>query len=435
MREPKFCSSGGSARSVDVWTIPTCSPTSIGERRRSSQNFGGADRQVRPRMALPGSVSGVEVRATNLAAEWRLRQSSYDTTEANSFARMKFELRESALLRLTLGPVRFDPWEFFNEGAYQAHRAEKDEVEAFVREYVAGIDLPGLEAAVRLHAEYLREWVPGRVKAAQSDADYARLCAFAELHHAIGDAEHELTLASLRAPDRGDLVFDEHPELYDAMTDGLMRLTPTHIEEPWVAENAAFFLGESALFPHPFLAEYRELLGALADLASDPVLTVYVAIDPQRVGQRDQLQQCLLADYWDGLQLTPQTLDSLDRHDQGSSFHAAIGRSEVEELFHPLLGTWFHWRARADDKSDPVKRGGGGRECLDLRVLDVRGTELHAAVEVVPVHGVVVESAYVGAPGQPEQAVEECVRDRAAADYIDGAEVHRLGCEVPEQLD
>jgi hypothetical protein len=269
---------------------------------------------------------------------------------------MKFELRESALLRLALGPVRFDPWEFFNEGAYPAHRAEKDEVEAFVREYVAGLDRPGLEAAVLRHAEYLREWVPDRVKAAQSDADYARLCAFAELHHAIGDAEHELMLASLLAPHRGDLVFDEHPELYEDLTDGLMRLMPDHVEEPWVATNASFFIGDSVLFPHPFLGEYRELLGVLAELAEDPALAVYVAIDPHRVGRRDKLQYRLLEDYWDGLKLTPQTLDSLDRHDQGSSFHAAGERGEAEAFLHPLLGTWFHWKARADHESDPVKR-------------------------------------------------------------------------------
>jgi hypothetical protein len=67
------------------------------------------------------------------------------------------------------------------------------------------------------------------------------------------------------------------------------------------------------LFPHPFLVEYRELLGVLAELAEDPALAVYVAIDPHRVGRRDKLQYRLLEDYWDGLKLTPQTLDSLDR--------------------------------------------------------------------------------------------------------------------------
>lgn len=270
--------------------------------------------------------------------------------------RTRFDVRESALLRRALGPVRFDPWEFFNEGAYPAHRAEKDEVEAFVREYVGSLDRSGLKAAVQRHADYLREWAPDRVKAAKTSADIARLCAFAELQNAIADAEHELMLASLLAPGRSDPVFCEHPELYDDLFDGLMRLTAAHIEEPWVDTNAAFFIGESVLFPHPFLAEYRELLGALADLASDPALRVYVAIDPYRVGGRDELQYRLLLDYWDGLKLTPQTLDSLDQHDQGSSFHAAGERGEAETLLHPLLGTWFHWKARADDGSDPVKR-------------------------------------------------------------------------------
>jgi len=269
---------------------------------------------------------------------------------------MKFEFRDSALLKLAVGPIRFDPWEFFNDGAYPAHRAEKDEVEAFVSEYIAGLDRAGLDAAVEQHAEYLRTWVPERIQAAKTNGDVARLCAFAELHNAISEAEHDLMLKSLQAPDRSDAVFEEHPGLYDELTDGLMRLTPGHIDEGWVATNAAFFVGERVLFPHPFLVEYRELLGALAELASDPALRVYAAIDPYRVARRDQLQYRLLEDYWDGLKITPKTLDSLDRHDQGSSFHAAGERSEWDAYLHPLLGTWFDWKARADDESDPVKR-------------------------------------------------------------------------------
>lgn len=134
------------------------------------------------------------------------------TGGTNSFSRIRFDVRGSALLRLALGPVRFNPWEFFNQGAYPAHRAEKGEVEAFVREYIGSLDRPGLESAVRRHADYLREWVPDRVKAAKTNADVARLCAFAELHNAISNAEHELMLASLLAPDRSDPVFGEHPE-------------------------------------------------------------------------------------------------------------------------------------------------------------------------------------------------------------------------------
>ncbi len=63
-----------------------------------------------------------------------------------------------------------------------------------------------------------------------------------------------------------------------------------------------------------------------------------------------------MEDQWYGLQLTSRTLDSLDQHDTGSSFHAAGERSLAAELLHPLLGTHFDWRARNDDPADPIKR-------------------------------------------------------------------------------
>jgi hypothetical protein len=131
------------------------------------------------------------------------------------------------------------------------------------------------------------------------------------------------------------------------------------------------------------LAEYRELLAVLAELAADPKLHVYVALHPYRHATADELQYRLLEDYWDGMKLTAESLDSLDAHDQGASFHAAVGRNEAEELFNPLLGTWFDWRAREDNKNDPVKRlyiqevkpktGPFGRE-----LVAVTNRELHA---------------------------------------------------------
>ncbi len=139
--------------------------------------------------------------------------------------------------------------------------------------------------------------------------------------------------------------------MYDYLTDGLMRLTPTHIEEPWVATNAAFFVGDSALFPHPFLARYRELLGVLAELAEDPASTVYVAIDPHRIGRRDELQCRLLEDYWDRRRSTRSTgtirgLHSTPRSDVARPRNSCTRCSE--------LG--FTGKARADHESDPVKR-------------------------------------------------------------------------------
>jgi len=269
---------------------------------------------------------------------------------------LAFDVRDSSLIQLAIAESRFSAFEFYTDAAYPEHRATKDEVERLVRTYLDELDQPALDAALDRHGDYLRDWVPDRLEKAQTQEQQARLCAFAELDEALAAAKSELLLDSLLLPRESDPVFDDHPELFASLTDGLMRLLPENIEDRWTATNAAFFLDDAVLFPHPFLAEYRELLGALAELAGVPGLRVFVALHPYRRASRDDLQERLLEDYWDGMKLTPETLDSLDGHDQGRSFHAAVGRDEAEELFHPLLGTWFDWRARNDDESDPVKR-------------------------------------------------------------------------------
>jgi hypothetical protein len=267
-----------------------------------------------------------------------------------------FDVRSSPLLRLAVAESRFTPFEFYNDGAYPNHRDAKEEVEAFVRDYVSKLDAAALDTAFEYHREYLSSWVPDRVEGASTPEDRARLCAFAELHDSLITAEANLMLDSLLPAQATDPVFDDDPALFGTLTEGLLRLTPENIEDQWTATNAVFFVNGAALFPHPFLAEYRELLGLLADLASDPKLRVYTAIHPYRRVDPDELQYRLLEDYWDGVKLTAETLDSLDRHDQGASFHAAGERGEAEELFNPLLGTWFDWKAREDDQDDPVKR-------------------------------------------------------------------------------
>jgi hypothetical protein len=269
--------------------------------------------------------------------------------------RLPLDVRSSGLLKLALDESRTTPLDFFDHAPYPQHRAVKEEVEQFVAEYLTGASAADLDRALERHREYLTLWVPHRLERADRE-EVARLCAFAELHGQLLEAEAELMLASLSPPKADDLVFDAEPELFDALTDGLMRLLPAHVEEQGTATNAAFFLSKGVLFPHPFLAEYRELLGVLAELAGEPRLRVYVALDPYRRAQRDDVQCRLLEDYWDGMKLTAKSLDSLDAHDQGTSFHAAGKRDAGQELFNPLLGTWFDWRQRADDGDDPVKR-------------------------------------------------------------------------------
>jgi hypothetical protein len=263
------------------------------------------------------------------------------------------DVRSSALLKLALNQSRTTSLEFYDDAPYPDHRAVKDEVEEFVAEYLAGACDP--DVVLERHREYLSSWAPDRLEGADRE-DVARLCAFAELDAQLLRAEDELMLASLGPPKADDLVFDAEPKLFGTLTDGLIRLLPAHIEEQWTGTNAAFFLQEGVVFPHPFLAPYRELLSVLAELARKPHLRVYIALDPYRRAHRDDLQYRLLEDYWDGMKLTAESLDSLDAHDQGTSFHAAGERGQAEELFNPLLGTWFDWRARGDDEHDPVKR-------------------------------------------------------------------------------
>ena len=269
---------------------------------------------------------------------------------------IKFEIRDSRLLRLALAESRFSPFDLYEDGAYPDHQDAKAEVERLAETYLAPLDAEGLKDALAEHAAYLSEWQPERLEQARTPQDFARLCAFAEIHAALMRTEAELRLASFSAPRETDPVFDAAPALFGSLQDGMIALAPENIDPGWVATNAVFFVGEGALFPHPLLAGYRELLGLLAELAGDPALRVLVALDPHRHARREDLQYRLLEDYWDGMKLTRETLDSLDGHDQGTSFHAAVGRNEAETLFNPLLGTWFDWRGRADDPDDPVKR-------------------------------------------------------------------------------
>jgi hypothetical protein len=101
----------------------------------------------------------------------------------------------------------------------------------------------------------------------------------------------------------------------------------------------------------------RELVWELRELAAQGAVTVSIALHPFRITALDDIQHRLLEDYWSGIQLTSENLDSLDGHDIGvPTFHAAVGRSAASEFFFPLLGTWFDWDARNDNRCDPVKR-------------------------------------------------------------------------------
>jgi hypothetical protein len=193
---------------------------------------------------------------------------------------MHFEIRDSRLLRLALAESRFSPFEFYGDGAYPDDQDVKAEVEWLVETYIAPLDAEGLKDALAEHAAYLSEWQRERLEQAEAPQDLARLCAFAEIHASLMRTETELHLAGFSAPQETDPVFDAAPALFGSLQDGMMALAPENIDPGWIATNAVFFIGERALFPHPLLAGYRELLGLLAELAHDPALRVLVALDP-----------------------------------------------------------------------------------------------------------------------------------------------------------
>jgi hypothetical protein len=264
---------------------------------------------------------------------------------------------ESALLREALHALRFDVWEYFGDGEYPSHRAEKDEAEGRVAALVSAWSDDDLAAAVERNEMYLTRWVPERLQDASTPEEIARLAAFADLQWLIEDSRAALRLDALGPPRADQPLALALPEIHAALSrDGLLRIRGDNVTDAG-GSLQVFRHGSHALYPHPDLQPLRELLWVLADLADDPNLAVFVALDPYRVGALADVQYALLADQWSGIELAPGNLDSLDAHDVGvSSFHAAVNRSEALDFFHPLVATTCDWTARRDDATDPVKR-------------------------------------------------------------------------------
>jgi hypothetical protein len=269
---------------------------------------------------------------------------------------MPLTLENSSLLRSLADDPQSDVWDFWGDGDYPAHQAEKAEVERGVAEHSTA--LSDADVAKMLAGQpRLLEW--GRMKrSVDVVGDARRLVAFYEFAVEVRAAEHALHLASLDHPRRDNRVYeaDSDRSLFAAITrDGLLPLTSELIPESNGSAYAHFAVGDNAIFPHPWLSDARELVWELVELAEDPAVAVAIAINPHRVVPRADVPIWVLEDYWRGVIVDADSLDSLDTHDLGHSFHGASGRSEGDEFFFPLLGTRFEWRRRGDDERDPVK--------------------------------------------------------------------------------
>lgn len=268
-------------------------------------------------------------------------------------------LSSSALLRRSLSDDRFHVADYMRDGAYPNHRLEKDEAEAYVALVVGALNtgrLPRLEDEL---ARYLQAmFPPAKLTTARQSGSFDRLVGFAQLQRVLDDAVDDLSERSFDLPGPEDPVFAAHPQLIDRLDrDGLLVLQAGDVADEMLRAEGVISHEGTALYPHPLLAPMRELVAELLDLAGDPALSVSIALHPFRITAVEDVPMRLLEDYWSGIKVTVQNLDSLDPHDTGvRTFHGA--RDDAPgRFFLPLLGTWFDWERRSrHDPSDPVKR-------------------------------------------------------------------------------
>jgi hypothetical protein len=269
---------------------------------------------------------------------------------------VELTLENSTLLRLLVDDPHSDVWDFWADGEYPAHAAAKAEVERGVAAHSTALSDDDVVATLAAEPR-LVQWV--RMKRyVDVDRDARRIAAFYRFAGEVGAAERALHLASLEHPRAHDRVFGADPdgELFRSITrDGLLPLTPELIPAEHVGDYAHFAVGEQAIFPHPRLRVARELVWQLVELVTEASVSVAIAIDPHRLVPIADVPLWVLEDYWSGVVVDAQSLDSLDSKHLGHSFHAARGRSEADDFFFPLLGTRFEWRRRDDDDVDVVK--------------------------------------------------------------------------------
>lgn len=277
----------------------------------------------------------------------------------SGFEPPRLDLETSALARTML---REDHWrvdQYVGDGPYPTHRAEKDEVDAFVaniRAVIRSGRAPDLASDLQLVLQNM--FFAEEIQEASDHGELDRLVAFAALQWACDEVLTEINERSLLPAHVEDPVFRACPSLSERLDkDDLVRLTPADVADLRLRNERVLCCDGLAVFPHPYLAHRRELLAALLDLAAANELRVAIAVHPLRTCDPSEVQMRILEDYWHGIVTTPGNLDSLAAHDNGvNSFHFAP-QDRVERLFHPMLGTWFNWNRRnRNDLEDPVRR-------------------------------------------------------------------------------
>lgn len=266
----------------------------------------------------------------------------------------------SALLRTGIASGRAHVTGYMRDGDYPNRRVEKAEAETYVASVVEAINDGHAGDLSDDLVHYMRAmFLPEDLDRGSKDLVLrSRQIGFAALQRALDDALNVLDERSLEMPSPDDPVFARCPSLLERVTkDGLVRISPDDLADGALLGEGAFAWGDAAIYPHPLLAPARELVAELLQLARQPDLTVAIAVHPFRVTDVDAVPLRLLEDYWYGIKINAENLDSLDpRHVGVRTFHGAR-QDTVERFFYPLLGTWFDWDRRSrHDRDDPVKR-------------------------------------------------------------------------------
>jgi hypothetical protein len=260
-----------------------------------------------------------------------------------------FHLAESQLFRRCVDDAGFD-WDVVDHGEQEPGQFDEELSELDAVEANVAAALTETEAATVLaeHPEY-PEWSATRLQIRGATATPARQAAMVLVRQALGRAHTALRQASLEPPRSDDRLYATFPDLFDQLTadDRLLTLEPDAFARIDTGRDGDLVMsGDRLLALDPWLLSWPELIGALRAAVMIEGTRVSVAIDRHRlpVRNRSRWQRLREEQLW-GVPLTLENIDSLDRKDQSTSFHAAVDRHPLLEHSDPVLGTWISARA------------------------------------------------------------------------------------------
>jgi hypothetical protein len=259
------------------------------------------------------------------------------------FRTLPFDLRSSPWLQRALNEDFRTVWGYW-ASVHESFISEKEDIERRV-EYVLGNNDRDELLAWAAQDRGLIHGMSGPYGTV-GDPDPLRKAAFRIVELSTWRAIGDLGLASLEPAREDDFVCVQTPGLWTMLSerDRLLPLT----KETWAPEckgNVPYFVfNERAVYSHPFIIGRRELVLDVLALGLDG-LDAKIAIDPSRVTARADAADMLLADYWFGVTLTRETLDSLRPEHLGTTWHVRPPGRPTSFGTHPLAATVFRWRA------------------------------------------------------------------------------------------